>query len=338
VIELTDEFLFDKIAGVLSDVGIIIDDPSTYKRICSRNDEEVEKGISAFLVAFWRAFEKESYLPSLLNFLKDSQRFLHEQSESYRDHYRHSISLFALGVYLGKNLLPYDDVLNVQWDKRHWILSWGVAAQFHDLAYLFQRMRQFLPLDIGSVRVTDEAATSYWNRFLHSRDDWGKCLAITRKLERLDHGATSAIWVMDEIWRRSGYDRPGQEDRFKDWIFPAGEAMAIHTLDPSDEIQLSKSPLAHLLVLCDELQEWGRDMGCDENHLLGPSRENVVKMEEKVRDRLIAEIGFPVKDSLSKLAEEKKKNLRRLHGLEGRITIWNTLNEKEAKEPIDLVA
>ena len=87
-------------------------------------------------------------------------------------------------------------------------------------------------------------------------------------LKRTDHGITSAILIMKAIDKKYKHMNPNQiSDPADGWSFSnmenqitnVGSAIFIHNLELDGLVwDFKKAPLATLLKICDELQDWGR--------------------------------------------------------------------------------
>jgi len=97
-----------------------------------------------------------------------------------------------------------------------------------------------------------------------------------KQKQKEDHGVRSCEYVREVLETLAG-DNQELLNRFK----PALEAIRKHNL-MSEKINFSEEPLSFLLVLCDELQEWGR------------ARMDVTELREAV----VAKIIFPDTDIL----------------------------------------
>lgn len=237
----------------------------------------------------------------LLEFLSDHEFHSGELLTKHRDHYAHSVYVFALGlaVYAGDKSfrrLFLDFYAKEKADDTCFLRWWGLAALFHDIGYPFQlaheqikayargmwegdvcpyvsyeNMEGILALGenvkkdspFAAVRTVGEMLAYGINRRL------GYPLHILLSLlsERyrsqpdfMDHGYFSAVLLYHQI-ANSGVS-------FTEPVADVLTAIALHNnlnrYDIKEEIAAdtaipaAKHPLAYLLVLCDELQDWDR--------------------------------------------------------------------------------
>ncbi|MBI5383279.1 MAG: hypothetical protein HZA90_01185 [Verrucomicrobia bacterium] len=238
---------------------------------------------------------------------------------NYRDHLYHVLNVATLGVFLS-------DIGLLTRDKRKLLKGnllgrWLTAALLHDVGYmaypgvfvnppadLVQRLASSLRLWAGIEvagkeelrRINDEVKTTF---------------GIQQELgDRFDHGIISSAIVSRMV---AGF--PGSRDwiRRRATVQEALSGIAKHNLR-NEPIDFSREPVAALLVLCDELQEWGRPRWDSEafsrmvigavhfgGHRLSPGIKLCKRMRILPRnDRdshawatIVLEFGDPVEDS-----------------------------------------
>ena len=92
-----------------------------------------------------------------------------------------------------------------------------------------------------------------------------------RDYETLDHGILGAVNITSRLGKT-----PIDEN-----VKASIRAIAAHNLD--EEIKLNESPITFLLVLCDELQEWGREIALFPEILIETSSMKIRKFKTKRR-------------------------------------------------------
>jgi hypothetical protein len=192
---------------------------------------------------------------------------LHSLKRFYRDHFFHALEVCFLGHVLLEAKLEQDERL---WDrvakflkvpqKKECVLRlWYVAALMHDTGYamdVLNSSREFL----GFFKHS-KALNRLCERFKRAVEELSKSaqvgrLGITGE-DHLgqDHGVVGALHVQS-LLKRIAQDDPSVNHREYE---PAVRAIAMHNLRRHDQrIKFSKDPLAFLLALCDQLQEWRR--------------------------------------------------------------------------------
>jgi hypothetical protein len=207
----------------------------------------------------------------------------------YRDHLVHVIDVFLLGHLLlnahvtwlrGENRRFVEHLvgLNVEHDPPRealdWMRQWAVAALLHDIGE---------QLDRGAGN--DKADRDFSNFFASLGDDEGtargeesKSAVVQRLLEAaragdgdpwwlpstvagsFDHGILSTFRIAALLRKAEQTRGSGAEGQRHLYLLSryshSLHAMAHHNL--GDRVALARHPLACLLRLCDELQEWGR--------------------------------------------------------------------------------
>jgi len=243
---------------------------------------------------------------------------LHTLKQFYRDHFFHALEVCFLGHLLLEAKL--DDrqrlwqlvakFLDLPQDKNRILRLWYVAALLHDTGYamdVLNSSREFL----GFFRHS-KALRRLCERFKEavaklSEDREVVRLGIARE-DRLgqDHGVVGALHVQS-LLKRIARDDPSVDP--SDYA-PAVRAIALHNLRRHDpKVKFSKEPLAFLLAICDQLQEWRRP------RLSFPTAPNflMAQLEDPVQASLDLEGPFKsLRTNLEVLngGKEPKINLR----------------------------
>ncbi len=219
----------------------------------------------------------------------DRQALLYLLKDHYRDHLYHVIDVFLFGDFLlrcrlGSEKVFVRDVLEdllartgeppsrrckkdtaQQEPQPDLLRNWCVAGLFHDLGYVFLLYGRL------SREMGEEIEGGPLRRFVG-----GMRQALTGELETLeqairerfadlsarhpaevlreDHGVLSGL-IVDEHLRT--IDWSSEETRLVRRFWPALMAICLHNLSHR-RITVAEHPVAYLLALCDELQDWGR--------------------------------------------------------------------------------
>lgn len=239
----------------------------------------------------------------LLEFLFDHEYHSGGLITKHRDHYSHSVYVFALGLAIYANDASFrkeflDFYKKDGADDTSFLRLWGLTALFHDIGYPFQLAHEQIKEYTKSVWGEDNPVSPYvsYENFdpllkiecgdliekryssaqnvgellafgIHERLGYPMPLLLSMLCERykhqrkfMDHGYYSAVLLFYQL-KTTG-------TKFSDQILDVLTAIALHNnlnrydihsaLDKNTAIPSSKHPLAYLLVLCDELQDWDR--------------------------------------------------------------------------------
>ncbi len=221
-----------------------------------------------------RAVDIAGYLRRVV----ESELLMHAVSDYYRDHLYHLVDLAMLGDFLltartGRrtgfmwNLLvpparlrPGGDGYRLDVLRRQWF----VAAVFHDVGYLFSlmaRVPEFLK-EQGSRSHREfvaaiEAAFRGEIEALELRIDELTRHLADRKVG-LDRGVHSAVMLRDHLEEAMRPGRKGETRGLLQAYEPSLRAICQHNLQ-EEEVSQEHDPLSFLMVLCDELTDWGRN-------------------------------------------------------------------------------
>jgi hypothetical protein len=199
---------------------------------------------------------------------------LHVLKPFYRDHFFHALEVCFLGhvlleTKLDENLYLWNLVaenLSQKPDKsphtKNDVLKvWYLAALLHDIGYAMDVLngsRDYLNFFEHSKALSN-LGKSFEQAIVNlSKEEEMQELGIdintVTKIER-DHGVIGALHVHSLIRKIAQEDRNVCIDEY----IPVFQAIALHNLRGCKEkISFSKQPLAFLLTLCDQLQEWRR--------------------------------------------------------------------------------
>jgi hypothetical protein len=190
------------------------------------------------------------------------------EKKFYRDHLNHVVRVALLARVIGRRA-PFN-LSQGDLDKL------TLACLFHDVGYPLSRISQTVKSIIKSVKgcyniasgISDMSELTFDARL-------GQLLAVLSvekkaiddQLRELDHGLLSALELIS-------YLKEDHIERYKDTI----RAVALHS--PSSGSQVNEKMLT-VLILADELQDWGRPVGQDIIPKIDPFRfdNNVLESE-----------------------------------------------------------
>jgi hypothetical protein len=264
----------------------------------------------------------------------------------YREHFIHQFHVFALGyAILNSNKVVKTSVvgsLGIDRDMDEAVGCWFMAAMFHDLAYMIQRIPQWLGTFLRETFGEEEAEeVGRQTRGVGFSFDWGDLFSlrdyayhrgnlmphvvmklgltpserasletrVNRMLfESQDHALFSALVLMNKMG--VGLHNTEPDQRRYELIKEAALAIALHSPRMSGVVRGVKnvllafnwSPLAFLLMFCDNAQEWGRPSGLWSHNPAQSLRTELRKIEtdphvrielsySNVTDDLATEIG-----------------------------------------------
>lgn len=241
------------------------------------------KAVQTFMKSIRMGFD--TFKP-LHNKALELEKFVFMTHSRYRDHLSHSIRVAALGHFLLKQVLTFPSkqmrmslneyfCLNKLFTPEDFTKSWWIASLFHDICYpmakffsstktLIDEMNQtFSPLaiipsdhlfklginkeetedfvDILSNIIKDSVNTGVYQKFTN-------ILEKTLNSENPDHGILGALILL--MLTQGDHD---------EMLMEAAKAIALHNID-GIEIVLEEQPLPGFLALCDEIQDWGREI------------------------------------------------------------------------------
>lgn len=185
-----------------------------------------------------KAFQAESALFALRPF--------------YRDHLYHAIDVCMLGDLLLSNDIDGGyRVSSLPGDAR---VQWYIAGLLHDIGYVVEvagggilALESLHSNQVLELRNRlDSAHRDAMQEFCESAYEKVDLRRNPCVLNGIDHGVASAASILEHLGDAGSKFRP------------AIDAVIAHNLHPEYPIDQTSHPLSALLVLCDELQEWGR--------------------------------------------------------------------------------
>lgn len=296
----------------------------------------VEFEILELFKVLWKYYEPEYDFNTKL--FKDFELFntnILTEIPHYRDHFIHQFVIFLIGIIIidklddlfietFKNAYPNTSIVNrtsvndaeKKYQRKFIEFSWLKTALFHDIAYPIESVETWvtnilkkylkgyrldfktrLPLgeiffDPGYIDIID-TLVSYHKDVLKRRDEGLREKIVDllyNKDNKPDHGIVSALLLI------------GENQFDMDDILPCASAIALHNnlikKKNVENITFEKHPLAFLLIYCDLLHEWGREIFIKERRypdLLdlfirrSDDTSKIDKNNDTIRNRLMAE-------------------------------------------------
>ncbi len=240
----------------------------------------------------------------LIELLSDHEYHSGELLTKHRDHYSHSVYVFALGLAIYANdkkfAQIYDGFYKTENGCSHFLKYWGVTSLFHDIGYPFQLAYEQIKAYTRELWGDDKNFCEGKDNPYVSYDNMNKLVNLQKSVEKrcgyvLPHKNVNALFACS-LADRLNYDlgetysalsrRFKKQSEYMDHayfsalilfkqivvsgveitrdVLDALTAILLHNslnrygLKTARPHQPSEHPLAYLLVLCDELQNWDR--------------------------------------------------------------------------------
>lgn len=265
--------------------------------------------VRAGIKKLWEGSEKD---PTTLLMLDDFEPILLKKP-SYRDHFIHSFNVFLLGYYIINKLNEtYPDKNYFTTGESNFNLTWMLTSTFHDVAYPIQEtkfwlnnvLEKFLGVNprfsfnisqiVPMVYVDFMRMISCWHRHPMSMPqgggdlmsmDWNVYNELSSKLIEKEHGVLGALMLSYHMAFKEGFlTEPDNSNKIRSpWDFlqnhlPACHAIGVHHLE-SIRVGFSKHPIAYILILCDELQDWGRTSTQSDRNMISLKDVNITETD-----------------------------------------------------------
>ena len=192
---------------------------------------------------------------------------LHSLKPFYRDHFIHALEVCYLGHVLLETKIARGTYLwqlvakhmERGYDKASVLKLWYVASLLHDVGYTMDVMHSgnkhlgFFKHSPSLTKLAEDVKKSMQS--LRSSKEV-ECLgvAIEPGIE-YDHGLIGALHLSSLLERIRRDDNTISLEEYEHAVY----AIALHnTRRPQDRISFAEKPLAFLLALCDQIQEWRR--------------------------------------------------------------------------------
>lgn len=176
----------------------------------------------------------------------------------YRDHLHHVVDVAAVGILLDELWLLQGSGHLLKGQR---LTNWFLTSLYHDLGYSL-RPQLASSWNVGTG-LTSRQYGDFARRLGLVIDGFLEAIniqaaaavsLITDLGRRFDHGIVSHHYVDHLLESIAG---PGEADSWRDDFKEALAAIAKHNVT-EEPISFRREPLAALLVLCDEIQDWGR--------------------------------------------------------------------------------
>jgi hypothetical protein len=237
-----------------------------------------------------------SHIRSLVTSSRTLDSFVYMSFEKVRGHEMHQFNVGILGLFLLEIYVSESDTLKEyiaklkKWKPEDVVKAWLITAFLHDHAHPICHMLQKAPFiykqkkvspdSVKSLEAYDKALNYAYDYVLSSdlrnvytlfssgkdKDGFTELKnLITKELTKIqcsyevkpgevpDHGIMSAVNLLNRLPSLKSYYIHAEEI-----VRTSARAIALHNL--AKEIVLEKEPILFLLVLCDEIQEWGREI------------------------------------------------------------------------------
>ena len=238
------------------------------------------------------------YLAATIERLPDYQALAYMTGAWYRDHIAHQVRVAALGDFMltqqfdfqGRKGELIDTISTLgKVTKEEVRKAWWISGLFHDVGLPLSLVDKwfgtitrdisnaykYLPMTqkgIPHPKINEGELRTVFGFLINglSRQDvstmkenmgWNSSISP-------DHGLLSAMTLLFSIpdISKNAHDQSQLKDLFEgeySAALLAARAMALHNMHGQKktiEIDFEKHPLTYLLVLCDEMQEWGREV------------------------------------------------------------------------------
>jgi hypothetical protein len=288
--------------------------------------QEMYESASRMINRLWKGSGKD---PATF---KSADRFesLLREIPNYRDHRIHSSNVFLLGYYIINRIKTIDPEFSFSSNDPN--LTWMLAATFHDVGYAIQEtefwlnrvFEEFLGVNpkfsIGIPQVMpmiyldfmrilsayhEGGITSTSQDLPTSGIDWVFYNECSSKLMEKNHGIIGALMLAHLLGIKQKFLGKKNKWDFKYNHLPACHAIATHML-PSIKVRFAIHPFAALLIVCDEVQDWGRSITGRE------SDDTVCLVDVNVLESKPIEIQLKMSSSKKRQSELKKTITGRL--------------------------
>jgi len=266
--------------GALTHKGRYHNNIVSYYENCRSAPEKKYEHISNIISTLWINSRKD---PSIFENSKNFEPVM-QNIPGYRDHFIHSFYVFLLGYYIINRLWEILNTNTIQYlGSNEPNLTWMLSSTFHDVAYPIERIESWLGVLLGSFiginprnyfnfenvipqiyydfmkmicRYHKSPTTGFSGKDDISSIDWSFYNTVNSKLLEKDHGVLGGLILAHQLAARDRFIEDGQAWDFFNKHLPACHSICLHHLDI--KIDFAKHPFAFLLVLCDEIQDWGR--------------------------------------------------------------------------------
>jgi len=261
--------------------------------LCDENTSAKKRSqiITKYLKNIWQKHGKGETYKLFENF-NMFETFLFELP-NYRGHYIHQFNVFLLGYYLLNKLLENNQIKNVFHNiSDEPYFTWMISSTFHDMGYTIQEienwfsnfLEMFLKVNMKySINIDDILTRNFydyvayiseyhlallqrsgliqWHFEQMNRKDMKIYDLLLTRLKMKEHGIIGALLFIHSILVREKF-LDNQSLIYRDfpiYIMPACHAISAHHFNIENlTIEFERFPFLFMLILCDELQDWGR--------------------------------------------------------------------------------
>lgn len=310
------EIMFAFLTNLADESGVTARPSTESGNKMRRVSESLEYNLVEELLSQIRFLEALLFLQSVLG------------DKFYRDHLTHMARVMLLAHLIG-------DMLGL---GKNELVACALAGLFHDIAYPISKA----PETIREVSKSLGRCYPYFDvksselMFSVGRDNVDRILKICDKQalselgDETNHGFLSGLTLL-HLWKLANLPTDADKVVVGTRVFTTGElvdlpriidlaarAMALHDPDIRKTVRYSEEPVSAILILADELQDWGRPLGWDEERWEPmPNLDSLLVSKEKIHVTLDYSRNrgrFLVYDLYSPLFQipPKQKNLARL--------------------------
>lgn len=149
------------------------------------------------------------------------------------------------------------------------LIACALAGLFHDIAYPLSKARE----TINHISESLKRCYPYHEiqgsglRLIPSQGEIDKVLNICKEKEltnlgkESNHAILSAIAFLN-LWDSGSLE---QDENLREIVDQVSRAIAVHDSEIKRTVKYSQDPVSTILILADELQDWGRPVGWDES-------------------------------------------------------------------------
>ncbi len=260
-----------------------------------------------------------------------------------RDHFIHSFNVFLLGYYIINKINRSTDQVGYYFgtSENTSNLIWLLASTFHDVAYAVEKTDDWLnkffnnflgvnphfslsisevltPVHADIMRMLSQyhkSSTPNIFDFSFDKMDWYYYNKLGEELAGKNHGVISALMLCHRMAIKEGFlckpPKTAKRDRVRNrnqWDFldhlRASHAISLHHIS-SIPVEFHRHPFAFVLILCDEIQDWGRGEMDKQRDFI-----SLEKIDFQITN--IPEINLKINASDERIKELKETLLMRL--------------------------
>ncbi len=268
--------------------------------------ERKESAVQA-IRELWTIWERQDEFLPYLERLKATEVAALIFEEDNRDHLVHSLYVYLLGHYL---ISISDTIKENCWDDNEYFLfEWGMTASLHDIAYPLElhskQISSFLEKEfpdekdrsVLGLKINDKELVGLGEGDFDLWDVLRNYLIKECEIEEFDiqkyfegecsekgiinHGIFGGLFVLRKFYNMGEFDSS---------IEDIAGAITLHNLEKDIFLDLEDNPLAFLLVLADELQDWDRPS--TEKYVIPPTGVNIFAAGEG-GEEIVCEMILP---------------------------------------------